>query len=480
MIGCWVSGMKAQSTDLFQVIPFKAEPGLTTDDGFMISFQLNSSQAYWGIQFEMKLPEGMTLDDTDGADPFELSMDRFPYTKRGSKVTFKHGVAYGKRKDDPSWYIVVISPNDNTSYISEGNGECFYAYVKTDANMKPGVYPIYIRAALMVVTTSLYTRPAATTSYCKIGDATLPQTSKVSLPDFTGQIPSWVVTDLSQELNHNTALRELDLPNVDMLDADFQLANPNTLVYVNAESKYAQQLAGRETPLNNVVAVSDENATCRSLYLDERYGFNCTIPFSAERATLYRQGVSKGWNTFCLPFELKEEQVKNVWGENSQVQHFTSFNDNIIRFESTHEMTEAYTPCLLYVDEDKSNANWTFDNVSVCATSLTPSVVNNGVSFMGNLNGRISAQGLYGITSDNMLKIGGANAHINGFRSYFDLSPNINAQSVQLVYGGEVTSIGEVKQNMKMQRIYSIDGRSVKTPMQRGVYIINNQKVFVK
>lgn len=143
-------------------------------------------------------------------------------------------------------------------------------------------------------------------------------------------------------------------------------------------------------------------------------------------------------------------------------------------------MTEAYTPCLLYVDEDKSNANWTFDDVSVCATSLTPSVVNNGVSFMGNLNGRISAQGLYGITSDNMLKIGGANAHINGFRSYFDLSPNINAQSVQLVYGGEVTSIGEVKQNMKMQRIYSIDGRSVKTPMQRGVYIINNQKVFVK
>ena len=79
-----------------------------------------------------------------------------------------------------------------------------------------------------------------------------------------------------------------------------------------------------------------------------------------------------------------------------------------------------------------------------------------------------------------MLKIGGANAHINGFRSYFDLSPNINAQSVQLVYGGEVTSIGEVKQNMKMQRIYSIDGRSVKTSMQRGVYIINNQKVFVK
>lgn len=480
MICCWVSQLKAQSTDLFQVIPFKAEPGLTTDDGFMISFQLNSSQAYWGIQFEMKLPDGMTLDDTDGADPFELSIDRFPYTKRGSKVTFKHGVAYGKRKDDPSWYIVVISPNDNTSYISAGDGECFYAYVKTDADMKPGVYPIYIRSALMVVTTSLYTRPAASTSYCTIGDATLPQTAKVSLPDFTGQIPSWVVSDLSKELNQNTALRELDLPNVDMLDADFSLANPNALIYVNADSKYAQKQEEEEIPVNNIVAVSDDNASCRNLVLDENYGFNCTTPFKASQAILHRQGLSRGWNTLCLPFELNEEQVKKAWGDDAQVQHFADFSNNTINFEVANEATSANTPCLLYLGEDKDNTNWAFNEVLVCPTSQSASIVHEGVSFVGNLNGRISAQGIYGITTDNMLKIGGTNAHINGFRAFFDLSPQLNSQAIQVAYEGDITSIDAITQSCKAQRIFSVDGRQVNMPTQCGVYIINNKKVFIK
>lgn len=480
MICSLTGGLKAQSTDLFQVIPFKAEAGLTSDDGFMIGFQLNSSQPYWGIQFEMKLPDGMTLDDTDGADPFELSMERFPYTKRGSKVTFKHGVAYGKRKDDTKWNIIVISPNDNTSYISKGNGEFLYAYIKTDKDMKPGVYPIYIRAALMVVTTQNYTRPDPTTSYCTIGDATLPQTPKVSLPDFNGRIPSWVVSSLESELNQNDKLRELELPNVDMLDADLNLANPNTLIYVDNKSKYAKILAEKEEPAKNIVTTDNEEAACLHLSLDERYGFNCTTPFSAKEVTLHRQPFTKGWNTLCLPFELREEQIKTIWGENAETQVFTSFDGNAINFSYTNGNIEAGAPCLIFIDENKSNSDWTFKDASVLPTPQEPSIVHNGVSFIGNLNGRISAQGFYGITEDNVLKIGGVNSHINGFRALFSLPDNLTPQGIQVVHEGEATGIKTPTETTTKHTLYTIDGKQTKKPLTRGVYIFNKQKIIIK
>ena len=103
-------GVRAE--DVIQVVPFKAEPGMTTDDMACFSVKMNNTNIYWAFQLDFLLPDGMVLDDTGGLNPFELNLDRFPHSSRGGIVTFKHGVAWNKLSN--GWYRVVVSPNDAT------------------------------------------------------------------------------------------------------------------------------------------------------------------------------------------------------------------------------------------------------------------------------------------------------------------------------------------------------------------------------
>lgn len=59
--------------DVLQVVPFKAQPGTTSADACYFSIAMNNDAAdIWAFQFDILLPEGMALDNTDGLEPFEL------------------------------------------------------------------------------------------------------------------------------------------------------------------------------------------------------------------------------------------------------------------------------------------------------------------------------------------------------------------------------------------------------------------------
>ena len=94
---------------ILQVEPFEAVPGSTTEDGRYFVVRLDDTQDYWGVQFDLYLPEGMELDDEGGFSPFELSTDRFPHSSRGGQITFKHGVDY--TQFESRWYRILISPS---------------------------------------------------------------------------------------------------------------------------------------------------------------------------------------------------------------------------------------------------------------------------------------------------------------------------------------------------------------------------------
>ena len=128
---------------------------------------LDDTQDYWGVQFDLYLPEGMELDDEGGFSPFELSTERFPHSSRGGQITFKHGVDY--TQFESRWYRILISPNDVESFITGREGELLKIYYPTSDDLQPGIHPILVRGALFVVTGVYGVEPPNSASYCTVG-----------------------------------------------------------------------------------------------------------------------------------------------------------------------------------------------------------------------------------------------------------------------------------------------------------------------
>lgn len=153
--------MPTMADGILRVVPFNAVAGTTSDDAACFEIEMTNSEIVWGFQFEMLLPEGMTLDTT--YDPFELNEDRFPYTEdRKHNKTFDHSIQYNQLED--GWIRVMVFATDAETRISENEGVVLYAYYLTSESMPTGVYPIDIRAAKMAITPteSIIPAPAQT------------------------------------------------------------------------------------------------------------------------------------------------------------------------------------------------------------------------------------------------------------------------------------------------------------------------------
>jgi len=483
--------LSVRGEDVLQVVPFRTEAGMTTDDGCQFVLQLNSTQPYWGIQFELQLPEGMTLDDTDGADPFELSEDRFPFTKRGSRVTFKHSVVFSYGKNTPGWYTVIISPNDRTSFISAGEGEALRVYFKTEAGMPSGVYPIRVKDVLMVLTSQEGVRPGASTSYVTVGNASAVADGVADFSFLTDYVPSFVMESLGGGLASETDLAALDLTGAASLGAIPRLSHPNALCLVGAGTQAEAELAEADVP-NVAVPAEDGTLRCRRLELHEEHSFAPWRTIVADEAVLRRGPLSASWNTLCLPFALSPEQVEQAFGAGSYVQQFEGRDGAALCFRTAAQGLQAHVPCLLYVPEIPAAEAFSFGSVTLEASSAAPETVAGGVRFAGNYGGHRSATGLYGVTPDSRVARGGAAAMLQGFRACFDLS-GVSAAEAATFYirhdGLTGVSASPAVRPAGETNVYAPDGRLVRENVSaesatrglgRGIYIVSGKKLIIR
>lgn len=137
--------------EVLRVVPFTAQAGTVSDDAAWFDIAMTNSEAIWGFQFEMLLPEGMTLDTT--YDPFELDEDRFPYTEdRKHNKLFDHAITWSTLSD--GWIrVMVFSADDPNTRVKNNDGVVLHAYYLTDESMPSGLYTVAIRAAKLVITT---------------------------------------------------------------------------------------------------------------------------------------------------------------------------------------------------------------------------------------------------------------------------------------------------------------------------------------
>ena len=234
-----------------------------------------------------------------------------------------------------------------------------------------------------------------------------------------------------------------------------------------------------------------ENAD-NSEELEENDGLLCNVQ-------LTRSLRSGSYNTFAVPFDVSSEQLAMVLGEGVKLKELTtsSFSEGTLGLTfSNATAIEAGKPYLVMVESNVENP--TFSGVTV---SWTPSPIETAaIDFVPSF-GKTLVVGSFGNEDDvnSVLFVGAGNSlahptvvndsedvnsYIKGFRGYFQLHDSgETAKFFNIDFGDEEsTGIVTLESTKDIDGIwFTLDGRQISgKPINKGVYINNGKKVYVK
>lgn len=410
--------------DILQVTPFATTAGITEndwDENYTFTVQMNNTQTYTALQFDIQLPPGMTLIEEE---PLELLQERFPGIVKKGVFIPEHNISVAPQGN--GLYRIVLY-HDEFAPIEGYSGDMMIFYYLTSADMAPGYYPIKVTGTVLAVDAHNDYKPETSTSYVKIGepgeDATLAM---------EGLIPSFVNEALAKE----TDLKTLDCSKVTNMDGTFSLVD------------------GR-----NFIAPT-ENATAQ------------TVSYS-------RSCPSNKWGTICLPFSvesnadvqyLKLAEVKSdrltfepvATVEAGVPAVFKLLNGDALNISVDNAVVQA-GECSTTFD----GLNWTMKG-SYTTFSLDPEAPEN------------ASVDQYFISRDKFW-YNNVPVTLDAFRAWFEAPKSSVRASYFLIDEPDVpTDINVVERaDGRVDVIYDLSGRKT-SKVLNGISIINNKKVITK
>lgn len=454
--------------NVMHVLPMTTKAGVTTDDMQCLSFELVNTDPILGIQFDIKLPEGMYFDETDveSAPPFELVTDRLPYTGRGNNKTYQHSVAYSYGKIEKNWYRVVIS-SIALNPIKENSGVVLNGYFLTDKNMKPGIYPIIIKGEILAIDSKTGAPTAdRSVSYVVVKEdgkaSPLESPTDLNLSSMTGYVPSFAVDSLNAAFGRNINLRSLNLSGATEFGSSLNV--PGNVVYNTGGDNGLSRVfdGGKKATVCLPFALSAE----RAAELGKFYQFGDLKPGTTNVVTMIEITGGLAANTPYV-FEPTTDISGIMSADNAPfVLSSASSAGETYRFQGTYD----------YLKWEAGNAAIG----SVYGFAAKDTTLENGTVF----------------SKGQFVKIA-AGAEIKPFRAYLEYNGNLsNANSratslrlpdvIEIEWqsaDGTTTAIRDIKDIGGLASKYSwytIDGKPLKEkPKKRGVYIhVGKKKVI--
>lgn len=192
------------------------------------------------------------------------------------------------------------------------------------------------------------------------------------------------------------------------------------------------------------------------------------------------------WNTFCVPFTISADVIKEKFGEGTQVCTFGSMEGTVMNFAHSTSI-EAGKPYIVKPTKEVVNPSFTGVNIEATAAKQVGA---NGY-FM---------QGIYSVKTDlttdgtNLFlgdgnkfykPLGTTTAKMKGMRAFFIVPQGTNFAALRANIDGATTAIDEfatVVEQPTDNRIYNLQGQFVGTSFEglHGVYVQNGKKVLVK
>lgn len=220
-------------------------------------------------------------------------------------------------------------------------------------------------------------------------------------------------------------------------------------------------------------------------------------PLADQTITLNRM-VFPGWNTFCVPFELTQEQLEEAYGSGAVAKYLSGVTTDgaaaTLHFTpETDGGIEANKAYLLYLPGDVEKPQTTFSGVTLikpagdCTTTVR---ANNGdYTFQGilkptKLTTTDTQYFLNSAGTDFVLPINNTNA-MKATRAYIivpDAPGSAQSRQYSFDFNGTTTGIDNVNISGLEDggAWYTISGIRVNRPAAKGVYIHNGRKVIVK
>lgn len=224
-------------------------------------------------------------------------------------------------------------------------------------------------------------------------------------------------------------------------------------------------------------------------YSDNILRETATVSFNAQDnvdVQLERTLSPEYWNTFCVPFSISAEVIKEMFGEGTQVCTFGSMEGTVMNFAHSTSI-EAGKPYIVKPTKEVVNPSFTGVNIEATAAKQVGA---NGY-FM---------QGIYSVKTDlttdgTNLFLGDGNkfykpsgtttAKMKGMRAFFIVPQGTNFAALRANIDGATTAIDELTTVVEQptdNRIYNLQGQFVGTSFEglHGVYVQNGKKVLVK
>lgn len=224
-------------------------------------------------------------------------------------------------------------------------------------------------------------------------------------------------------------------------------------------------------------------------YVDNILRETATVSFNSQDnvdVQLERTLSPEHWNTFCVPFTISADVIKEKFGEGTQVCTFGSMNGNVMNFVASTTI-EAGTPYIVKPTQEVVDPTFTGVNIEATAAKQVGA---NGY-FM---------QGIYSVKTDlttdgTNLFLGDGNkfykpagtttARMKGLRAFFIVPQGTNLAALRANIDGATTAIDELTTVVEQptdNRIYNLQGQFVGTSFEglHGVYVQNGKKVLVK
>lgn len=217
------------------------------------------------------------------------------------------------------------------------------------------------------------------------------------------------------------------------------------------------------------------------------------LPINNANITLIRTLSSEYWNTLCLPFDVSNEQVMEVFGEGTKVSEFASAINNTINFSSV-EGIRAGVPCIIKPANTVENPM--FENVNL--TSSSPGWIYQGAyHFDGHYIGydMKTDQTEYFLNTRGTLNYPANDSqnHLKGLRATFTVPKASIASlaSLQVFFDEKMVSEGldvvdhvdAINGLTHVFPVYNLNGQTVCTTddrLPKGVYIVNGKKKVIR
>ena len=233
------------------------------------------------------------------------------------------------------------------------------------------------------------------------------------------------------------------------------------------------------------ITVTVEVPVAKDLTLDEDQDYH-NAAYDNYTVTLKRNLVKDEWNTFCVPFDITEEEAKEAFGDDVKICAFQNATATTVNFKAVTSIKKS-KPYLIKPSIDTPADGYKF--------TLKP-INSNAVEVEGTA-GSVQMRGTYGPTDittfakgntfaaglgeDNTILKATSGAQMRGYRAFFLVPTSLEGQTLKANISGIITAIDAIHGVDKADApVYNLNGQRVTGELKAGIYVKNGKKFIVK